>query len=56
MGYKNGIFPDINTPVLNWIAGVQVDVPIFEGLLTAKQEEEAESKLLAARENTLAVK
>ncbi|HUI70436.1 MAG TPA: TolC family protein, partial [Spirochaetia bacterium] len=56
VGYKNGILPDINTPAFNWVAGVQVNVPLFEGFLIAKQEEEADKRLLAARENTLAVK
>ncbi|HYW86071.1 MAG TPA: TolC family protein, partial [Spirochaetia bacterium] len=56
VGYKNGILPDINTPAFNWVAGVQVNVPIFEGFLITKQEEEADKRLLAARENTLAVK
>ncbi|MGA2612104.1 MAG: TolC family protein [Spirochaetia bacterium] len=53
IGYKNGILPDINTPALNWVAGVQVNVPIFEGFLIARQGEEADKRLLAARENTL---
>ena len=56
VGYKNGILPDIYTPEFNWVAGVQVNVPIFEGFLISKQGEEAERKLLAARENTLSVK
>ena len=56
VGYKNGILPDINTPAFNWVAGVQVNVPIFEGFLITKQGEEAEKKLAAARESTLAVK
>ncbi len=56
IGYKNGILPDINTPALNWVAGVQVNVPIFEGFLIARQGEEADRRLLAARENTLAVR
>jgi outer membrane protein TolC len=56
VGYKNGILPDINTPVLNWVAGVQVSVPIFEGFLISHQSEEATKKLLSARENTLAAK
>jgi outer membrane protein len=56
VGFKNGILPDINTPAFNWVAGVQVNVPIFEGFLISKQGEEAEKKLLAARENTLAVR
>ncbi len=49
VGYSNGILPDLNTPVLNWVAGVQVNVPIFQGFLVARQGEEADKKLLAAR-------
>jgi len=56
VGYKTGILPDINTPAFNWDAGVQVNVPIFQGFLISKQSEEAEKKLLAARESTIAVK
>jgi outer membrane protein len=56
MGFKTGILPDINVPEFNWVAGVQVNVPIFQGYLIAHLGEEADKKLLAARENTLAVK
>jgi outer membrane protein TolC len=60
MGYKNGILTsrnlDINALVFDWVAGIQVSVPIFQGFLIARQGEEADKKLLAARENTLAVK
>ena len=56
MGYKTGILPDINVPAFTWVAGVQVSVPIFQGFLMARLGEEADKKLLASRENTLAVK
>jgi outer membrane protein TolC len=57
IGYTNGIYlPELNTPVLNWVVGVQVNVPIFQGFLISKQEEEAEKKLDAARENSLEVR
>jgi len=55
VGYSNGILPDLNTPVLNWVAGVQVNVPIFQGFLVARQGEEADKRLLAARQNTMQV-
>jgi outer membrane protein len=60
VGYKNGILTsqnlDINALQFNWAAGVQVNVPIFDGFLIAKQGEEADKKLQAARENSLAVR
>jgi outer membrane protein TolC len=60
MGFKNGILTsqnlNNNVPVFNWVAGIQVSVPVFQGLLIVRQGEEADKKLLAARENTLAVK
>ncbi len=55
IGYKNGLLPDINTLTFNWLAGVQMNVPIFDGLLTARQVQEAEQKLQAAKANTAAV-
>jgi outer membrane protein TolC len=56
VGYKNGLLPDIGSLTFNWLAGVQVSVPVFQGLLFARQGEEAEKKLLAARDNTAAIK
>jgi len=60
MGYKNGIVTSDNTDnnalVFDWVAGIQVSVPIFQGFLVARQGEEAEKKLVAARENARAVK
>jgi outer membrane protein TolC len=60
VGYKNGILTatnlNINSLQFNWIAGVQLTVPIFQGFLIARQGEEAEKKLLAAKENAAAVR
>ena len=56
VGYKTGILPDINTPAFNWVAGVQVSVPIFQGFLLARSQDEARKKLDGARQNTSAVR
>jgi outer membrane protein len=56
LGYKNGLLPNISSLTFNWVAGVQMNVPIFDGLLTARQVQEADQRLLAARENTTAVR
>jgi len=55
IGYKNGMLPNIGSLTFNWAAGVQMNVPIFDGLLTARQVQEADQKLLAAKANTAAV-
>jgi outer membrane protein len=60
MGYKNGILTasnlNINALQFNWVAGLQLNVPIFQGFLIARMGEEAEKKVAAAQENTRAVK
>ena len=56
VGYQTGILPDINTPTFNWVAGVQVSVPIFQGFLLARSQDEARKKLDGARQNTSAVR
>ena len=60
MGYKNGIATasntDINALVFDWNAGVQVSVPLFSGFLATHALEEADKRVLAARENTAAVR
>jgi len=55
LGYRNGMLPNIESLTFNWAAGVQMNVPIFDGLLTARQVREAEQKLLAAKANTVAM-
>jgi outer membrane protein TolC len=56
MGYKNGALPDINTPAFNWVAGVSVNVPIFQGFLQTRALEEAQKRLDGAKDNTTAVR
>ncbi len=55
LGYRNGMLPNIGALTFNWAAGLQMNVPIFDGLLTARQVKEAEQKLLAAKANTAGV-
>ncbi len=56
IGYRNGLLPDINALTFNWMAGVQLNVPIFQGFLTARQADEARERLAAAREGTAAAR
>ncbi len=51
-GLKNGLFPDIDVLRGNWVAAVEANIPIFNGFKTRHQEEEAQAKVLAAREQT----
>jgi outer membrane protein TolC len=56
LGYRNGLLPKINDLNLNWSAGLQLNVPIFQGFLWARSVDEAEKKLEAAKENASAVR
>jgi outer membrane protein len=56
LGYRNGMLPNIGALTFNWAAGLQMNVPVFDGLLTARQVQEADQKLLAAKANTAAVR
>jgi outer membrane protein len=56
LGYKNGQLPNIQALSFNWNAGVQLNVPLFQGFLVTRQVEEGEKRLAAARENTSAVR
>jgi outer membrane protein len=56
LGYRNGLLPNVGALTFNWAAGVQMNVPIFDGLLTARQVQEADQKLIAAKANTAAVR
>jgi outer membrane protein TolC len=51
-GCKNGYVPNLNTLKGNYTAGLQLDVPVFEGRRTHFQEEEADANLRAARAHT----
>jgi outer membrane protein len=54
-GAKNGYIPNLDVLRGNFVAGVSVQVPIFDGFRTTGLEQEAEAKLLAARERKHAV-
>jgi outer membrane protein TolC len=45
VGAKNGYFPDLNKPKLNFVAAVQADIPIFDGHLTKSMKAEASANL-----------
>ncbi|WP_455382477.1 TolC family protein [Salinispira pacifica] len=55
-GFKNGLLPDSNSLTANWSAGVQLNVPIFSGLLNARKIDEAQAKLQAAVQGVAAAK
>jgi outer membrane protein TolC len=55
VGYKNGLLPDITALSFDWMAGVSLNVPIFQGFLLARQTDEAADRLRAAREGTASV-
>ncbi len=46
-GLKNGYIPDLDVLRGNWVAGVQAQVPIFDGWRTDHQQEEAQANVLA---------
>jgi outer membrane protein len=48
-GYKNGYFPNLSTLKLNWVGGVQLQVPIFNGFMTRGRRNQALAELNAAR-------
>ena len=52
LGIKNGYIPDLNKPTLNWIAGVGLQIPIFDGYRTHYNTEASQADLEAARAHT----
>jgi outer membrane protein len=60
IGYRNGILTydnsDVDKLLFDWKVGLMVDVPIFDGLLTARKSEEAEALLRSDREKTEALR
>jgi len=54
-GFKNGYTPDLNKLEANWIAGVQLEVPVFNGFLTRHKKTASHANLLAAREYSSSV-
>jgi len=55
-GFRNSILPDTDSLTFNWNAGVQLAVPLFNGLVVVDQIQEAQSKLDAARQNTASIR
>jgi outer membrane protein len=51
-GFKNGYEPNLNTIKANWVAGAQINVPIFNGFLTRGRESQARANLSAAQLHT----
>jgi outer membrane protein TolC len=56
LGFKNGLFtidtPDLNKLQFDWQVGIGLDVPIFDGFLTANKTAEAAGKLAASKAET----
>jgi len=55
-GFQNGLLPDSGSLTFNWSAGVRLTVPIFDGLDTASQIQEAQGRAEAARQNSAAAR
>ena len=51
-GFKNGYPDNLNRLKANWIAGAQLQVPLFNGFLTRSQKQEAQANLNAAQAHT----
>jgi outer membrane protein len=47
-GLKNGYIPNLNALRGNWVAGVRLQVPVFEGFLTRYKKGEAEAHYRAS--------
>lgn len=55
-GVKNGFIPNLDVLRGNWVAGVGVSVPIFNGFRTSANEEEADANIKVSETHTLQVK
>lgn len=51
-GFKNGYVPGLNTLKANWVAGVEVQAPIFNGFMTRGRKSQAQANLSAVRAHT----
>jgi outer membrane protein len=51
-GVKNGYIPNLDVLRGNWVAGVQMQLPVFDGNRIDHQEEEATAAFLAAQAHT----
>ncbi|MGD0339871.1 MAG: TolC family protein [Bacteroidota bacterium] len=50
-GVKNGYIPNLDTWRGNWVAGVKLEIPIYEGGRARNQEQEAQALYLAEQEH-----
>ena len=48
-GIKDGYIPDLTQPKFNWVAGVGINIPLFDGYATHFKEQQAQANLAAAR-------
>jgi outer membrane protein len=48
LGVKNGYIPDLNEPRFNWLAGIGLHIPLFDGYATHFKEQQARANLAAA--------
>ncbi len=55
VGAKNGYIPHLNALKPNWVAGMSVDFPLFNGYRTRSQVEESQASLNQARANIQAL-
>jgi outer membrane protein TolC len=55
-GVKNGYVPNIDAWHGNWVAGFQVNVPIFDGFRTKNQEEESRANTIFTETGTVNLK
>jgi outer membrane protein len=51
-GVKNGYVPNLNEATANWNAGIQVDVPVFNGFRRSSHVAEAQLNFQAAQDHT----
>jgi outer membrane protein TolC len=49
VGAKNGYIPDLNIWKANWMVGVELGVPVFDGHRTSYAEEEAQAGVMASQ-------
>ena len=54
-GIKNGLFPNIDAWRGNYVAGLSLSIPVFDGFRKKYQEDEAEATINAAQEHKNAV-
>lgn len=55
-GLKNGYPSDLKKLMANWVVGVQLQVPIFNGFMTKYDKAAASEQLSAAKEGTQSIK